>query len=184
VLARLDRAEFETGLRLAKAKLKLAEARLAKAQTSAIKVDVAVAQAQVEVAQVEVEAAKLRLESSEIRAPISGAVLVKHAEAGNFVSPMGYQITARICDLADLRELAVEVSIAERDIHKVSKGMPCVIRLEAYPASAYTGRVERLSPVADRAKGTVAVRVRINVPEGDDRLRPELGAVVTLLAKE
>ena len=67
------------------------------------------------------------------------------------------------------------------DVARVAKGQRCLIRLEAFPATVYKGVVARLMPVADRARGAVPVRVRIEVPRGDAKLRPEMGAVVTIL---
>jgi hypothetical protein len=41
-------------------------------------------------------------------------------------------------------------------------------------------------PIANRAKGAVPVRVRINVPPEEEGkyLKPEMGAIVTFLAPE
>ena len=47
----------------------------------------------------------------------------------------------------------------------------------------YTGRVSRLMPTADRAKGAIPVRVVIDVPEAEAGvyLRPDMGALVSFL---
>jgi HlyD family secretion protein len=184
VLARLDSAEHEAALRLARAELKLAEAGLAKAREGDGKADLAIAQAKVAVAQAQVAIADQRLDGTVIRAPINGTVLAKRAEIGTLINPKGYQTPSSLCDLADLRTMDVEVWVSEKDLAKVAKGQPCLIRLEAFPREVYRGRVDRLLPVADRARGAVAIRVRLEVPEGDERLRPELGAIVQIGAKE
>jgi hypothetical protein len=67
---------------------------------------------------------------------------------------------------------------------KVAKGQACVVRVDAVPNATYRGRVVRLHPVADRARGAVAVRVRLEKPAADERLRPELSATVQFMAKE
>jgi RND family efflux transporter MFP subunit len=184
VLARLDPAEHEATLRLARAEMKLAEAGLAKAREGAGKADILVALAKLEVAQARVALAQHRLECTVVRAPVSGTVLVKRAEVGTLIDPKAFNVPASLCDLADLRTMDVEVSVQERDLAKVARGQPCLIRLEAFPKATYRGRVARLLPVADRALGAVGIRVRVEVPAGDERLRPELGAVVQILAKE
>ena len=89
-----------------------------------------------------------------------------------------------VCDLADLQAMDVELSVNERDVPLFEKGQKCLIRLPGHPRMSYKGRVVRFLPVADRAKGCVTVRVRVEVPEGDDRLRPELGVMVQVLRKE
>src|SRR5207253_2899473 len=146
----------------------------------ASKADLAVTQAQLKVAQARVAIAQQRLDDTVIRAPGDGTILVKRAEVGTFLDPKGFQVPASLCDLADLRILEVEVWVQERDLAKVAIGQPCAIRLEAFPDSTYRGRVVRLLPVADRAKASVGIRVRVEVPEGDERLRPELGAIAQI----
>jgi multidrug resistance efflux pump len=184
VLARLDPAEQEEALRLARAKLKLAEARLAKAKQDGGQVGLAVAQAKVGVAQALVATARQRLDCTVIRAPVGGTVLTKRAEVGTMLSPNAFPVAASLCDLADLKTMEVEVWLQERDLAKVAQGQPCQVRLEAFPDVTYRGCVARLLPVADRAKGAVGVRVRLDLPAGDDRPRPEMGALVAFLAKD
>jgi RND family efflux transporter MFP subunit len=184
VLARLDPAEYQAALKLAQAELKLAEAEFARSKDGAGKADLVVAQAKVTVAQARVDLARLHLESTVIAAPINGTILTMRADVGTLIDPRGFQIAANVCDLADLRTLEVEAFIRGGDLLKIAKGQRCTMYLEAFPKVTYRGHVARLLPVADRAKGALGVRIRIEVPEGDERLRPELGAIVQFLAKE
>jgi HlyD family secretion protein len=183
-LARLDAAEQEAALKLARAELELAEAGLAKANEGAGKAEVATAQAKVKVARARVGLAEHRLACAVVRAPVSGTVLLKRAEVGSRVDPKGFQAPASLCDLADLRTLDVEIRVPERDLRNVFLGQRCAIRVEAAPDASYRGRVVRILPVADRMTGTVATRVRVDLPEGDPRLRPELSAIVQFIGKK
>ena len=185
VLARLDRAEFEAELRLAQARLRLAEAHVIKAKEGGRVPDVAIARANVEVAKAEVGIAELRLDGCTVRAPVGGTVLVKRVEVGTRVDPRGSSmVSTTVCELADLQAMDVELSVNERDVPLLEKGKNCLIRMPAYPRTSYKGRVVRFLPVADRAKGCVTVRVRVEVPAGDDRLRPESAVLVQVLRKE
>jgi HlyD family secretion protein len=184
VLARLDPDEYKGALTLAVAKLKLAEAGVAKAKEEKGKADLVAAEAKVEVARAEVEFAQHQLECTNIRAPFDGKVLVKNAEVGTLIDPKAFQVAASLCVLADVRTMEVELSVSERDLAKIAKGQTCLIWLEAYPQTKYRGRVARLLPIADRARSSVMIRVSIGVPDKDERLRPELGAVVQILGKE
>ena len=181
VLARLDALEYEGALALARAGLKLAEARVAKAKEKEAesKADVFIAQAEVEVAKARVHLAQQRLDYAVIRAPVSGTVLAKRAEVGASLQP-----GAGLCDLADLQALEVELWVMEKDLALIKKGQKCVVRPAGSPRASYQGRVERILPVADRARGAVGVRVRLEVPAGDDRLRPDLSAIVQIWDKE
>jgi RND family efflux transporter MFP subunit len=183
VIGRLEATEYELKLRIAEAELKGAQAVLAKAAISSEK-DTVIASAAVEAAKGRLELARWYLDGTIIRAPITGTVLVKRAEVGSFVNPRGLSGVQALCEMADLRRLEVDVSLQERDLPRVSKGQPCQVRLDAYPKTTYRGVVVRLLPVADRAKGAVNVRVRLEVPEKDEQLRPDMRALVQFLSKQ
>jgi HlyD family secretion protein len=61
----------------------------------------------------------------------------------------------------------------------------CKVRAEAYPERMYDGVVSRLMPQADRGKGSVPVRVRVNVPKEEEGvyLKPDMGVVVFFFKK-
>jgi multidrug resistance efflux pump len=148
---------------------------------------IAAANAEVDVARAKLRKAEWRLENCTIRAPVDGTILTKKAELGNLVNPLAFGATSgSICEMADLADLEVELDITERDVAKVQKGMPCKIRAEAYPDRPYEGVVDRLMPIANRAKGAVPVRVKVRVPKAEEGvyLKPEMGAVVAFLQPE
>jgi multidrug resistance efflux pump len=145
-----------------------------------------VAKAEVDQAEAEVKRSKWRLDNCVIRAPVSGTILKKNAEQGNIVNPIAFQGSFSLCEMADLSDLEVELSIQERDISRVVVGQRCQVRAEAYPDRVYEGVVSRLMPIADRAKGAIPVRVKLTVPEEEEGvyLKPEMGAVVSFLKSE
>lgn len=141
------------------------------------------AEAEFRLAEARVKRAKWRLDNCTIRAPVTGTILKKSAELGNLVSPLSFNVSASICEMADLSDLEVELDIIERDIAKVAVAQPCKIRTEAYPDRVYDGVVDRLMPIANRAKGAVPVRVKVRVPREEEGryLKPDMGASVTFL---
>lgn len=187
VLGRLDPAKYEAVLRLARAELRVAERRLEQQQKALPQPDaskMAVAEAEVEVAAARVALAQLDVDATTIRAPFAGIVIVKKAEKGMHIDPRGHQVSAHLCEIADVRELEAELSINERDFHKIATGLKCAVRLEAFPNTTYPGKIVRIAPVADRAKGAVSFRVRLEVPQGDERPLPEMGAVVSIFTNK
>ena len=180
VLARLDPEEYAVALDLARAKLKLAEAEL----LNAGKMERAVAEAKAGVARAEVAVAQYHLNCTTIRAPIDGIVLAKRAEVGSRIDPKSPSLPASLCDMADVRTIEVEAWIQERDLAKVAKDQACMVYVDALPNATYQGRVARMQPAADRARGALAVRVRLEMPAGSEWLRPELSATVRFMAKE
>jgi multidrug resistance efflux pump len=139
--------------------------------------------------------AEWRLDNCIIRAPVTGTILSKKAERGNIVNPSAFSsgISASLCDMADLRDIEIDLSIQERDVANVQEEQPCLVMPEAYQnhkpflarhPKGYVGYVSRLMPTADRAKGAVPVRVRIpreSIPpeEAGVYLRPDMGALVS-----
>jgi len=141
------------------------------------------ARAEVKQAEADVAKSKWRLDNCTIRAPISGTILKKNAEEGNIVNPIAFNGSFSLCEMADLSDLEVDLSIQERDISRVKAGQRCQVRPEAFPDRVYDGVVSRLMPIADRAKGAVPVRVKLTVPAEEEGvyLKPEMSAVVTFL---
>jgi multidrug resistance efflux pump len=144
-----------------------------------------VAEAEVNSARAELIKAEWRLGNCLIVAPVSGTILKKNVEEGNIVNPVAFNGSYSVCDMADLSDLEIELSIQERDVSKVFQGQRCVVRAEAYPERAYDAYVSRLMPIADRAKGAVPVRVKVKVPADEEGvyLKPEMGAVVSFYGK-
>jgi multidrug resistance efflux pump len=159
---------------------------------------IAAAQAEVRQWTAELEKAQWRLDNCKVRAPKTGIILSKKTEEGNIVNPSAFSngLSASLCEMADLYNLEVDLSIAERDIAKIFKNQECRIRPEAFPGRIYIGHVSRIMPMADRSKSSVPVRVMIQFPavnakgeplpmeDQGEYLRPEMGAIVTFLNRK
>jgi multidrug resistance efflux pump len=128
---------------------------------------------------------KWRLDNCVIRAPITGTALSKKAELGNLVNPQAFAGgNGSVCEMADLADLEVELEIPERDIGKLKAGQPCRVRADAFSDRVYAGKLDRIMPIANRAKSIVNVRVKVQLPAGEvpgTYLKPEMGAVVSFL---
>jgi HlyD family secretion protein len=146
---------------------------------------IAAAQAEVRQSKARVARAEWRLNNTIIRAPVSGTILTKKVELGTLVNPLAFSASfgSGICDMADLSDMECELDIQERDIAKVFVGMSCRLRADAYPDRVYQARVDRLMPQADRAKGSVAVRVKVIISPEEEGvyLKPNMAAVVSFL---
>ena len=159
---------------------------------------IAAAIADLKLAIADLKKAEWRRENVEVKAPIKGIILSKKTEEGNIVNPAAFSngLSASLCEMADLHDLEVDLSIAERDIAKLFKGQDCRIRAEAFPNRIYSGYISRIMPMGDRSKSSVPVRVKIQFPAVDAKgqplakdeqgeyLRPEMGAIVTFLNRK
>lgn len=125
-----------------------------------------------------------RLDNCTIKSPVTGVILTKKAEVGSLINPVVGGVSPNLCDIADLRKLEVDLEVQERDIGKVKLDQACRVRADAYPGRDYQGYVERVMPIANRAKSVVPVRIKV-VPADDEKqgqyLKPEMGVTVTFL---
>lgn len=140
---------------------------------------------QIKVAASEVALQQQRIGELTIRAPFSGVVIARAAQAGEMVSPIsaggGFTRTG-ICTIVDMDSLEIEVDVNEAYIDRVETGQPVVARLDAYPDWQIPARVKAVVPAADRQKATV--RVRVAIDERDARILPEMGISVRFLAED
>jgi multidrug resistance efflux pump len=131
------------------------------------------------------EEAKWRLDNCVIRAPLSGTILKRYVELEDPLDARAFNLASILCDMADLRDLEVELTIQEREIARIEEGQECLVRPETYPDKTFKGVVSRKMPNADRSKGAVPVRVKVlDIPNNNQEqyLVPDGGAIVTFLA--
>jgi HlyD family secretion protein len=137
------------------------------------------ARGQVEQAKGMVDFAQTQLNDTVIRAPVTGTILERAVEKGEFVTTSfvgdrgakGYVVS-----LADLNDLEVELDIAQNDFAKLSPDQRGWVTTDAYPDRRYDGYISQISPEANRQKATVQVKVKILKP--DHYLRPDMNASV------
>jgi HlyD family secretion protein len=118
-----------------------------------------------------------------IRSPINGVVLEKLVNPDELVMPQsfggGRGPSTALLAVADLKDLQVEIDVSEADLSKISLNQKCRVSPEAYPDKTYAGYVAEIAPEADRAKGTLQIKVQIVGP--DKFLTPQLSAKVDFL---
>ncbi|MGB9456661.1 MAG: efflux RND transporter periplasmic adaptor subunit [Bryobacteraceae bacterium] len=138
---------------------------------------------QVEQAKGTVAYAETALANTVIRAPVTGTILEREVEKGEFVTTSfvgdrgakGYVVA-----LADLNDLEVELDIAQNDFAKLHSGQRGIVTTDAFPDRRYDGFIKEISPEANRQKATVQIKVKVTKP--DQFLRPEMNASVAFLS--
>jgi HlyD family secretion protein len=139
--------------------------------------------ATLEAAQGNYDLAKTYVDWCVIRSPINGVVLEKLVNPDELVMPQsfggGRGPSTALLAMADLTDLQVEIDVNEADLSKINLNQKCRVSPEAYPDKTYAGYVAEIAPEADRAKGTLQIKVQIVAP--DKFLTPELSAKVDFL---
>jgi HlyD family secretion protein len=128
--------------------------------------------------------AETQLANTVIRAPVTGTILERAVEKGEFVTTSfvgergakGYVVS-----LADLNDLRVELDINQNDFARLGPAQKGVVSVDAFPDRKYEGVIDEISPEANRQKATVQVKVKVLKP--DQYLRPEMNASVAFLAE-
>ncbi len=104
-----------------------------------------------------------------IKAPASGVVLTRNVTLGTVVNP-----ASDLFVLTDLSTLWAIAEVNEEFLGKLRVSMPVKIFVQAYPGRAFQGRVGKLGEALD--PGTRTIKVRIDLPNTQRLLRPEMYA--------
>jgi HlyD family secretion protein len=117
--------------------------REAQRQVTALEGQIAATDALLDVARQRVDLAKSQVGKAEITSPISGVILVKAIEAGEFATP-GRPVAV----LVDLQSLELKVFVPEADIGRIKLGDEARIKTSAFPDRFYGARVSRVDQQA------------------------------------
>lgn len=178
LLARLDDAQAQAALKVARARLTNASARLARLRSlraSSVSSEQALddALAEFDTARGQVDEAETRLDKTRIRAPFGGILGLRQVNQGQYLDPGD-----PIVEITQVDPLELEFAIPQRwagelAVDQVVLGTvgPCGQRFEA--------RVDAIDPRVDPA--TRAVRLQATVPNPDARLLPGMGVRVRLV---
>jgi len=151
----------------------------AEADAAALNARLAQQEADIIVAERTVATWQQQLEDTVVRAPYSGIVTTKNAQAGEMISPLsaGGQFTRTgICTIVDMESLEIEIDVNESYINRVQPTQPVEATLDAYPEWKIPCKVIAIIPTADRQKSTV--KVRVGFDKLDSRILPEMGVKV------
>ncbi len=128
---------------------------------------------------------RTQLDNTIIHAPVTGTILERAVEKGEFVTTSfvgergakGYVVS-----LADLNDLEVELDISQNDFARLGPAQRGWVTTDAYPDRKYDGYIRQISPEANRQKATVQVKVKIE--KADEYLRPDMNASVAFYSNE
>ncbi|MEW9526685.1 efflux RND transporter periplasmic adaptor subunit [Agrobacterium radiobacter] len=146
-------------------------------QLDKVKSDVAVKTARLQSLSAQADIARLALRNAEIRAPFSGTVTRRLAEAGSRVGADGELLT-----LVDTSVLEAKVLVATRDIPRVALGQTAELEIDGLGGQIVKGAVDRISPVAE--DGTRFVAVYLRLANRDGRLWGGMFASGSILLRE
>ena len=143
---------------------------LANQSYAAVQTSRAAAQA----AQVQVQQAQKGIRDVTIYSPISGYVVERTADAGEFVST-----SSKVATVARTNPLRARIDIPEQAIATVRPGQSVSVSVSTYPDRSFAGRVARVSPNVSQQSRTLTVEAEVE--NGDNLLKPGQFATIRVL---
>ncbi len=155
IVSRRDLDELRLALERARSEYAKATASLQAARTTAA-ADEQVAQINLAKARRAVETTETAIAALVMRAPRDGiAVIADHPREGRKLQVGDtVWVTLPVLSLPDLSRVDVVAGLSDVDDGLVEVGMPVRCTLDAYPDTAYPGRVTAIGPVAQEAAGS------------------------------
>jgi RND family efflux transporter MFP subunit len=121
------------------------------------------AQTQLATARAQYANASRVLGKASVEAPFAGVVAQRQANAGDVVSPGTALFT-----VVDPASMQLEASVPAEALSQVRVGMPIEFSVNGYAGRGFTGRITRVSPVADPA--TRQVKITAAIPNAGNTL--------------
>lgn len=128
------------------------------------------AKAQIEQAQAAQGLAQRQVRGGVLKAPFDGVVSWVACEVEQNFNPMAMSIgkPSGLVSVVDMRTIKIDIQVADRDIVRISQGMPARIFVDVLedrlPPDGVIGTVEYAGKVADPVARTFPVRIRADNP--------------------
>ena len=168
VVATLEEWDYRSALAAAQAKRETAIAVRNRALAANDDTEAGIQQAQSDYWTAEVARAQERLDRTFLRSPIDGVIATPHLE--NIVGRK-LKFGDTIADIVDNSEAQVDVGVDQDDIGLVAAGQTARVKLDAFPARTFQGRVVVLSPVGRIEDDRRTFYARVAVSNSENILR-------------
>ncbi|WP_149241649.1 efflux RND transporter periplasmic adaptor subunit [Dyadobacter sp. 32] len=92
------------------------------------------------------EQIKQQIADASVQAPISGRIVKKNIEAGEFVN-----VGTSLGTILDVSRLKVQVNIGESDVYKLKEGQHVQVKTDIYPDKTFDGTISYIAPLGDES---------------------------------
>ncbi len=145
-------------------------------------------QAAVDQAKASLQEAKDNLAKTTLFAPMSGRVVRLAVEEGEVAVPGTFsRETGLLMTVADLSVILAKVDVDETDVVRLSPGDSVAITIDAFPDTAFAGRVTKISnsaklaSAAGNADRAVDFEVEVTLDDPPADVRPDLSATARVI---
>ncbi len=147
--------------------------------------DIEQARARLEQARQMLAVAETQLSYATLTSPMSGAVLSKSIEPGEYVSP-----GTPIVTVGDLENVWLRAYVNEADLGRVKLEQPVRVTTDTYPGKTYDGRVSFISSQAEftpksvqteKVRVKLVYRIKVDIQNRNRELKPGMPADALIL---
>jgi RND family efflux transporter MFP subunit len=131
------------------------------------------ANAQFEQSKARLDELRINLANTVISSPVDGFIGKRYLDPGAAVSP-----NAPVASIVDIHIVRMVVNVVEKDVKKLTIGMPAQVEVDAFPNEKFQGKISRIAPVFDPQTRTA--EMEIEIPNASYRLKPGMYARVDL----
>lgn len=154
----------------------------AQAKIGTTEADKVAAEARLEVAGAAVERIKTMLGYTEIKAPYAGRVTSRSVDTGHFVQPVSGPKSTPLLEVARTDTVRIFTDVPELEAGQVDVGDPAEVRVQAADGPVIRAAVTRTSGAL--VESNHSLRVEVDVPNADGRLRSGMYATVMIQLAE
>ena len=131
--------------------------------------------------------ADLRVQWCSITSPLTGTVLTKYHEPGEFVNP-----GTKVFTLADLREVWCLIYVPQPDLVRLSYGLKLKATLPEAPGKSFEGAITHINDQAEftpknvqtqKERSNLVYAVKVTFPNPDGTLKPGMTLEVQIPKK-
>jgi HlyD family secretion protein len=145
------------------------------------------ARASLQAAEQALAQAQTRLEYTVVVSPLSGIVLSKNIEPGEYVSPGTPVVT-----VGEVSQVFLRAYINETDLGRVKVGQKVKVTTDTFPGKSYEGRISFLAPQAEftpkniqtqKERVKLVYRIKVEIPNPRMELKPGMPADGEIITK-
>ena len=148
-------------------------------QQSAV-AQLSVAKAQVEQARAALRQEETNLQYTRILSPVDGVVISRNVDVGQTVAA-SFQTPTLFSIAQDLTRMQIDTNVDEADIGRIKVGQTVQFTVDAYPDSAFPGKVAEVRNAPTTIQNVVTYDVVVKVANPELKLKPGMTANVSII---
>jgi HlyD family secretion protein len=151
------------------AEIALQQARSNVQQNQVSQDEIRAAKAAVAQNQAAVDLARQQIADAAIRSPINGVISVRATEPGQQAAP-----GTSIATIVSLKTVYFQAQVPETTLSDIQPDQTAEVKVDAYPARSFRGKIARIYPTGSTSSRTFSVRV--DIPNDAGLLKPGMFA--------